>query len=131
MIYRRNGGQFNEEATRSCNNSHPTRIKIRGVTMRHLEHDMQVRFFHVVGIASNRYPRLKFIHAIPNGGKRHVRVAMKMKAEGVKRGVADVFVPLIGCGGQHGLYLEFKAGKNDLTPEQQEFRDFVEREGFV
>jgi hypothetical protein len=99
--------------------------------MRHLEHDMQVRFFHVVGIASNRYPRLKFIHAIPNGGKRHVRVAMKMKAEGVKRGVADVFVPLIGYGGQHGLYLEFKAGKNDLTPEQQEFRDFVEREGFV
>ena len=99
--------------------------------MKQEEHYIQTRFFNVLRIAENRYPRLRWIHAIPNGGKRDVRVARKLKAEGVKPGVSDIFVPLIGYGGQHGLYIEMKAGDNDLSVEQKEFRDFVTREDFA
>ena len=56
-------------------------------------------------------------HAIPNGGDRSMIVASRLKAEGVKAGVWDVFVPVpvwhaSPCNGEtrwrHGLYLEFK-----------------------
>jgi hypothetical protein len=76
-----------------------------------------------------RYPALKWIHAIPNGGFRNKATAGKMKAEGVKPGVSDIFVP-IPANGYHGLYIEFKAGKNTLSPVQKEFRDFVISRGY-
>ena len=98
--------------------------------MKHEEDDMQTRFFRVIRIASNRWPRLKFIHAIPNGGKRNPKEAARLKAQGVTPGVADIFCPMIGYGGQHGLYIEFKAGKNNLSPEQREFRNHVEHEDY-
>ena len=38
-------------------------------------------------------PRLEWIHAIPNGGLRNKATASNLKAEGVKSGVLDVFLP--------------------------------------
>ncbi len=55
--------------------------------------------------------------AIPNGGKRGKATAGKLKAEGVRAGVLDVFLPVPSCGFA-GLWIEFKAGDNDLTSEQ-------------
>lgn len=40
-----------------------------------------------------RYLPLIWMFAIPNGGERHAAVAGKLKAEGVKSGVADIFLP--------------------------------------
>lgn len=39
-------------------------------------------------------PELRWLHAIPNGGYRDKVTAGKLKAEGVKRGIPDVFLPL-------------------------------------
>lgn len=39
-------------------------------------------------------PELRWLHAIPNGGQRDKITAGKLKAEGVKKGVLDVFLPL-------------------------------------
>lgn len=39
-------------------------------------------------------PELRWLHAIPNGGYRDKATAGKLKAEGVKRGVSDIFLPL-------------------------------------
>ena len=77
-----------------------------------------------------QYPGLSnLLFAIPNGGKRSKAVAGKLKAEGVRKGVADLFlsVPVMGV---HGLYLEakFKTGKQ--SPEQQQFQSDVERMGY-
>lgn len=56
-------------------------------------------------------------HAIPNGGDRSMVVASRLKAEGVKPGVWDVFIPVpiwypsprtLDTKWRHGLYLEFK-----------------------
>lgn len=38
--------------------------------------------------------RLRLLFAIPNGGERNAIVASRMKAEGVKRGVPDVMLPV-------------------------------------
>ena len=93
------------------------------------EHDEQVTLFQLLALNEREFPALKWVHAIPNGGHRHKATAGKLKAEGVKAGVSDIFVP-IPVKGYHGLYLEMKAGKNKLTTEQSEFGDFVTSRGY-
>ena len=71
-----------------------------------------------------RHPCLDTIHAIPNGGYRSKATGGRMKAEGLKAGVWDIFIPVQM--GQHcGMWIEMKAGKNKLTPEQIDFRERV------
>lgn len=57
--------------------------------------------------------------------------AKKMKAEGVKAGVLDIFVPTSVGYFCHGLYIEMKFGKNTMTTNQQEFTDFVTGRGYL
>lgn len=64
------------------------------------------------------------LFAIPNGGQRHVRVAQKLKSEGVRRGVPDLFLP-VPIGNQHGLFIEMKAEKGRLTDEQTDWVGFL------
>jgi len=68
------------------------------------------------------YPELKLAFAIPNGGHRDKITAARMKAEGAKAGVWDVFLP-VPRGPWCGMFIEMKAGKNRLTEMQREFRD--------
>lgn len=71
------------------------------------EHAHQAAFFASLPPLWHEYPELKFAHAIPNGGSRDAVVAGRLKAEGVRSGVWDVFVPAQRHGFA-GLYLEFK-----------------------
>lgn len=89
--------------------------------MRDLEHVEQVALFRWAKLAQNAYPELKWMFAIPNGGRRHIAVAVKLKAEGVKAGVPDVCLP-VPRKGFGGLYIELKAGKNKPTPNQIEWQ---------
>lgn len=94
------------------------------------EHSQQAAFFCWASMHQSEYPMLRFMHAVPNGGQRHPAVAAKLRAEGVKPGVADIFLPW-PCGRFAGLYLEFKAAKYEsklnggLSPDQIGFRNFV------
>lgn len=74
-------------------------------------------------------PALRWLHAIPNGGKRDPVTASRLKAEGARKGVADVFLPVArhGC---HGLYLEMKTTDGRLSDEQKEFRDHCAFAGY-
>ena len=74
------------------------------------EHSHQCAFFCAMREYQSQYPQLAFLHSIPNGGERNVAVAARLKAEGVKAGVPDVFLPFPSRG-YHGLYLEFKKPK--------------------
>ena len=76
-----------------------------------------------------QYPDI-VIFAIPNGGKRNVIEASKLKATGVLPGVADLFVMhsnivfyenTEGYIMYHGLFIELKAGENKQTQAQIEF----------
>jgi len=99
-------------------------------------------------------PGLALMHAIPNGGLRSKATAGKLKAEGVKSGVLDTFLPwpatytyptgrkgadgyeVLGEALYCGLYVEFKkpeekTRKNGgLSPAQIEFMDAARNAGY-
>jgi hypothetical protein len=72
-----------------------------------------------------------YAFAVPNGGLRNKVQAAKLKAEGVKPGVPDVFLPY-PCGQYAGLWLEFKKPgfenrKNGgLSTDQIRWRQYLE-----
>lgn len=93
------------------------------------EHTEAVRFMRMVQLHEPRYPALRWLHAIPNGGWRHATVAAKLKGEGVRPGVHDYCWPF-RASGCSGLYLELKAGAGRASKEQRAFGDFVVSQGF-
>ena len=69
---------------------------------------------------AGKYPELKWLHHVPNGGSRNKQEAVKFKQMGVKAGVSDLCLPYpkgIYC----GLYIEMKYGNNRKQPTQKEF----------
>lgn len=75
-----------------------------------------------------KYPELKWLHHIPNGGSRNKMEAVKLKQMGVKAGVADLSLPYpkgIYC----GLYIEMKFGNNRQQETQKEFLSDMEKAG--
>ena len=71
------------------------------------EHEIQCDFFRKLKTLALIYPELELFHAIPNGGKRTLGTAIKLKREGVKAGVPDTHLP-VPSGEYCGLYIEFK-----------------------
>jgi hypothetical protein len=68
-----------------------------------------------------QYPKFaKCLWAIPNGGARHIRTAVKLKAEGVVAGVPDLFL-MIPKNGWHGLFIEMKIKGGKVSDNQKEF----------
>lgn len=87
-----------------------------------------------------QYPELEWLHAIPNAAERHIAVATKMIATGLRKGVWDIFLP---CPIQTewakqyaGLYIEMKIEKKrnvkngGLTDEQVKFGKYAEAIGY-
>ncbi len=97
--------------------------------MKHHEHAEQAALFRWAAMASARHPALHLLHAIPNGGHRDIRVARKLKAEGVKRGVPDLCLP-VARGGFHGLYIELKALDGTATREQRRWVVALRLQGY-
>lgn len=95
--------------------------------MKHLESKLQqhcVRWFDL------QYPKLKqLLFAIPNGGKRGVVEAKIMKGEGVRAGVADLFLS-VSKSECHGLYIEMKTEKGKQTDSQATFEQAVTAQGY-
>ena len=71
----------------------------------------------------------KLLFAIPNGGKRNIVTASILKAEGALAGVADLMLAM-PRGEYHGLFIEMKHGKNDLSESQEDFKQAVQKHGY-
>jgi len=76
------------------------------------------------------------IFAIPNGmwipgltGRRLFSYIAKMKAEGMTKGIPDMFIPLPN---KHhaGLFLELKIKGGKLSPEQKEWLRILSENGY-
>ena len=81
------------------------------------EHDEQVGFINWFRV---KYPQV-LIFAIPNGEKRAITVAKRLKAEGVVRGIPDLFIP------QWTLWVEMKRiSGGRLSPEQKAMIQYLE-----
>lgn len=68
----------------------------------------------------NRYPELKWLFHVPNGGSRNKQEAVKFKQMGVKAGVSDLCLPY-PKGSYCGLFVEMKFGNNRQQDTQKEF----------
>jgi len=62
--------------------------------MKQQEHNEQVAVFAWARWAEAQYPELALLFAVPNGGARNKVTAARLKAEGVKRGVLDIWFPV-------------------------------------
>ena len=82
------------------------------------EHAEQAALINWSEIMSNKVPELDLLFAIPNGGQRHPAVAVKLKAEGVKPGIPDLFLPVARYG-FHGLFIEMKREKGGTVSKIQ------------
>jgi hypothetical protein len=84
------------------------------------EHWEQVALMQWAAVRARQCPALNLLFAIPNGGDRHPVVAAKLKAEGVKKGVPDLCLPVArhGC---HGLYVEMKRVRGGAVSAEQDW----------
>lgn len=121
----------------------PSEKKSKSVTPEQLatgsEDGEQAAVFCWAASMCGQYPQLKWMHAIPNGGSRHVAEATKMVAGGLRKGVLDIFLPSSGGGKDawlSGLYIEMKTEKRrnekngGLTDEQLKFINYAEDAGY-
>ena len=86
------------------------------------EHQEQKAFFKWLNLA---YPDIPAF-AIPNGGHRHIAVAKKLKDEGVRKGIPDIFI----ADGNPGLFIELKVKGGRATPEQQHMLSVLMQQGY-
>lgn len=94
------------------------------------EDEEQEKLFDWAKLYECRYPELRALFHIPNGGLRDVRVAKKLKRQGVKPGVSDLFLSA-PKGQYHGLYIEMKIKGNHATDKQIEWLRLVKDYGYA
>jgi hypothetical protein len=90
-------------------------------------------------VHNDKVQQLKWLHAVHNQGHGDAIHGAKAKAEGVKAGVFDVFLPVPMLIRQDlsaklvsycGLYLELKVGNNKLTCWQKDFAKDMRKAGY-
>lgn len=92
------------------------------------EHDEQVK---TVSWFRLQYPNLaNCLFAIPNGGKRDIITATRLKHEGVLAGVPDLFL-MVAKGDYFGLFIEMKTINGKLSASQKEFIKLAEKQGYL
>jgi len=106
------------------------------------EDEHQMALFQWAALNQERYPEFKkLLFAVPNSGvfgnDKRTRVirAMKMKAMGMKNGVADIIL-LVPSGSYHGLVVELKRPETEgktkgrLSEDQKEFGEMACKNGY-
>ena len=97
---------------------------------RDLEHEAQRALFQWAAENEAKYPDLRWLFAVPNWiGTRTKRHGARLKAEGRRPGVLDVWMP-VKRGEFPGLVIEMKAGNNHPTPEQKEWIAHLKAQGW-
>lgn len=88
--------------------------------MNHIEHTEQVSLMKWWSLACKSFgiPE-QLLFAIPNGGHRNIVTATKLKAEGVRAGVPDLFLAYPTPHGGRGLFIEMKKAKGGRVSNDQ------------
>ncbi len=94
------------------------------------EHDEQSQFVRMIEAA---YPPgvSSLLFAIPNGGRRHIKTACDLKAEGVRPGVPDLFFAYPHKGAS-GLFIEMKRREGgQLSAVQRHYINLLRGQGYT
>ena len=99
------------------------------------EHEEQASLMQWAAAYAPQFPERALLHAIPNGGQRSKAQAGKLRAEGVKPGVPDLFLPAprrAPDGRQrHGLYIELKRQRGgSVSAEQKAWHVELRAQGY-
>ncbi len=100
--------------------------------MTHLrtEHGEQAAAIDWARRMAGQYPELDLLFAIPNGAMTpNYALAQKLKSEGLRPGVPDLFLPVARCG-HHGLFIEMKAPGGVASKEQHQFIRAAREQGY-
>lgn len=89
----------------------------------------QTNLFRWAACEQGKYPELKLMYHIPNGGSRNRLEAANLKKQGVKSGVPDICLP-VARGAYHGLYIEMKAGRNKASENQKQWLSDLNAQGY-
>ena len=98
---------------------------------RDLEHKEQcavIQWWHMAHKGFGVPETLLF--AVPNGGSRHMLTAVRLKAEGVRAGVSDLFLAQARYG-YNGAFLEMKAPEGRMSTEQAQFHEYASNAGYA
>lgn len=94
------------------------------------ESEEQQILFQWAQMRRGRYPELDLLFHIPNGGSRGKGEAGRFKAEGVKSGVPDLFLP-VARGDKHGLFIELKRTRGGVvSTDQKEWTARLREQGY-
>lgn len=94
------------------------------------EEDLHRLVFEWILAMQATHPILKYMIHVPNGGARSKGEAGKLKAMGVRKGVADFICPF-QSGPWPGFACELKAPKGLCTPDQEDFLDKAKNDGWI
>ena len=94
------------------------RRKKRNAKVVPLEGEEQEALFQWAKLAEGKYPCLRLMHHVPNGGGRTPWEGRAFKRRGVKSGVPDIFLPA-ARGEYHGLWIELKRKEGGRVEESQ------------
>ena len=88
------------------------------VNMTAREDAEQATLMSWAAMQAGKYPELAMLFHIPNGGRRNAAEAARFKAEGVKAGVPDLFLP-VARNEKHGLWIEMKRREGGRVSDYQ------------
>lgn len=103
---------------------------VNGVRLYPTEEEEQTVVMHWAAMAEGRWPELRLLFHIPNGGKRSKSEAVRFRAAGVRSGVPDLFLPC-SRGGYHGLWIEMKAIGGRISREQESWQKDLLEQGYM
>jgi hypothetical protein len=111
----------------------PLRQLVQRAPRRDLEHQEQVRVFEWARDHEIEFPDLEWLFAVPNFsgrlGEKTARQGARLKAEGRKPGVLDMWLPVKRS--EHpGLVIELKVGSNVPTSDQRRWIRHLLQQGW-
>ena len=93
------------------------------------EAEEQEALFRWAEWAQAQHPELKLLFHVPNGGRRDKVTAARLKTQGVKPGVPDLFLP-VARHGKHGLWIELKIRGGRTSMSQCEWIGDLREQGY-
>ena len=91
----------------------------------------QAALFSWAKLSEGKYPALRLMFHIPNGGSRKSEIeGANLKKQGVRAGVPDICLP-VPSGQYHGLFIELKAQGGRVQQSQREWIDALKAQGYL